>query len=145
MPPLPIKTSEDSARIASKARGSLFEQERMFRIRVREHPDHFSAAIGIIGSLRTGRTGATLGSQPLARCHGENRRGALRRKCANLPHKLQMGRNVLQVAHGVVRKDLAMAICFQGVSSICKIGDQPTGGSDVDSEMKGPEPNAAAF
>src|SRR5689334_1291085 len=91
MPPLPIKTSEDSARIASKARGSLFELERMFQIRVREHPDHFSAAIGIIGSLRTGRTGATLGSQPLARCHGENRRGVLRRKCANLPHKLQNG------------------------------------------------------
>jgi hypothetical protein len=42
MPPLPIRTSGDSAWIDGKTRGSLFEQERMFRIRVRGHPDEFS-------------------------------------------------------------------------------------------------------
>jgi hypothetical protein len=32
----------------------------------------------------------------------------------------KMGRNALQVAHGVVRKDLAMAIVFKGLAQSVK-------------------------
>jgi len=43
LPPFPIMSSEDSARIAGKASCSHFEQESMFRVPVKEHPDQFSA------------------------------------------------------------------------------------------------------
>jgi hypothetical protein len=61
MPLLPIRTSEDSARIASKPRGLLFELRAHVSNTRQGASGHFRAAIGIIGSLRTGRTGAILG------------------------------------------------------------------------------------